>query len=164
VRGVGILVVVAAVACSTHEAMKTPDAAPPLPDACPIPIRDGECLVNGFLQVDPNGMWLADGTSTGSSHGSAYTTSFERRLTIARTGCSATMSDIKPTAYKLADGSVIEFKCDQNICPREVSTTYVCVRASDGALIYVRDASYTSTMPGNEQSNEHVRAVLTRVP
>lgn len=144
--------------------MKTPDATVVQPDACPVPTFYGECLPNGFLDLDPNGTWQATGSSTTTLEmGSAMTTNFSQQLTIERMGCTGTISPLYPAAQKRADDSVIEYRCDPGVCPRTTGQMYVCVRASDHALIYVSHDSHTSTMPGSYYWTSSTLAVLTPV-
>lgn len=154
--------VLAVAACSGSSSSPVADAPPALPDACPLPTGYAECLPHGFAQLDPDGMWQLTGTLTSTMEMSMPATGpFSEAVTIQRMGCTASLSYERPNALVRVDDTVIESLCDQGRCPRTVSATHVCVRASDGALVFVSHASHTSTMPGNYYSTSDVMGVLT---
>lgn len=159
-RAIGIAFIAAAVGCSDESTPVTP-----MPDACPLPSAPPECMPDGFATVNPDGTWHMVGTTTTKiEQGEPTTSAIDQVVTIQRTACAADLSFEHPNAEQRVDNTVIESRCEPGRCIRTTSFSYVCVRATDGALIYWLQASHTSTMPGNTYSTSTSMAVLTRVP
>lgn len=165
-----MLVVGAVVACSTHEAMKTPDAADVVtPDACPVPKLSNGCVPNAFDLLSPDGEWHMTGTSSMTVVANigeppmTTTSSVDKQVFIARSGCTGGFGDTAmPALNALASPNGIGADCDHaSGCMRGAAHWWVCVDP-DGKLIYESHRYMTTTMPGGYQWNYDDYGVLTR--
>lgn len=127
-------------------------------------------MQNGFAQLDPSGTWqlMGSGTKTNYPLGGGSATmsdySLDYPVTITRSGCGgATATVFHANGTTVADDTVIYSHCGNGTCARLTYSAFICVRASDGQLVYREMSSGTSTMPGNENWSSVATATLAKL-
>lgn len=148
-RSVRIAIAVVAVAACRHDAA-TPsdaaiasDAAMTSDAACNSFALGGSdvpvyCRMNGLVGFDATGMWQLSGTSSYSYEGSNTTTPLDTPVMIQIAGCSTAMTfgSASPMTGDVSETG-LTFSCQgPGACASGYSLRWVCVRDTDGALVY----------------------------